>query len=82
MLPYHPNPLPSCRPAEDRGARAGIGRITPGPSWAPAPLIAAQTNTRSKTSEWEAYRTGLKHNRPYSVTEGRFLDKDPPHMLW
>eukprot|EP00960_Hanusia_phi_P057610 763612-Hanusia_phi.AAC.24 len=30
---YHPNPLPTCRPAEDRGAHCirQRGRVTPGP---------------------------------------------------
>eukprot|EP00960_Hanusia_phi_P015501 456437-Hanusia_phi.AAC.1 len=62
MLPYHPNPLPSCHPAEAWTA-AALAASDPGPA-APGThhartipsAIAAQTNTPDP-KEWEAYRT-------------------------
>eukprot|EP00960_Hanusia_phi_P068944 766971-Hanusia_phi.AAC.1 len=52
MLPYHPNPLPSCRPAEDRGLAASGGGDASRQGTHHARTIpsanAAQANTRSK----------------------------------
>eukprot|EP00960_Hanusia_phi_P003850 113463-Hanusia_phi.AAC.1 len=40
MLPYHPNPLPSCRPAEDRGEKIVTPSLSHGKETGRARVIA------------------------------------------